>query len=122
MAGKVEKLSGWAKRKSRVRTKVKGTSDRLRLNVYRSNKHIYAQLIDDSTCKTVVSASTKCKELVKDAAKLKKTDVSKKVGEMIGKLALEKGVDKVVFDRSGYLYHGRVKALAEGARAAGLKF
>ncbi len=122
MAGKVEKLNGWAKRKSRVRMKVKGNSDRLRLNVYRSNKHIYAQLIDDTICKTVVSASTKSKEIAKDVAKLKKVDVSKKVGEMIGKLALEKGVKMVVFDRSGYLYHGRVKALAEGAREAGLKF
>ena len=122
MAGKVEKLSGWAKRKSRVRMKVKGSSERPRLNVYRSNKHIYAQLIDDTTCKTVVSASTKSKGIAKDVAKLKKVDISKKVGEMIGKLALEKGVVKVVFDRSGYLYHGRVKALAEGAREAGLKF
>lgn len=122
MAGKVEKISGWAKRKARVGTKVRRSSDRLRLNVYRSNKHIYAQLIDDGACKTVVSASTKSKEIAKDAAKMKKVDVSKKVGEMIGKLALEKGVEKVVFDRSGYLYHGRVKALAEGARAAGLKF
>jgi large subunit ribosomal protein L18 len=122
MAGKVVKTGGWAKRKARVRMKVKGASERLRLNVYRSNKHIYAQLIDDTACKTVVSASTRSKGVAKDVAKLKKVDISKKVGELIGKLALEKGVKTVVFDRSGYLYHGRVKALAEGAREAGLKF
>ncbi len=122
MAGKVVKTSRWAKRKARVRKKVEGSSERLRLNVYRSNKHIYAQLVDDVACKTLVSASTKSKGIVEKAGKLKKVEVSKKVGELIGKLAIEKGVERVVFDRSGYLYHGRVKALAEGAREAGLKF
>ncbi|MBI2400326.1 MAG: 50S ribosomal protein L18 [Deltaproteobacteria bacterium] len=112
MNGRVEKLSGWERRKERVRKKIKGTPERPRLNVHRSNKHMYAQIIDDVSGKTLVSASTKIKAL----------DAAKKVGETVGKLALEKGIDKVVFDRSGYIYHGRIKALADGAREAGLKF
>jgi len=120
MNGRVEKLSGWERRKQRVRKKIKGTPERPRLNVHRSNKHIYAQIIDDATGRTIVAASTKSKELA--GLDAKKVDAAKKVGEAIGKLAMEKGVDKVVFDRSGYIYHGRIKALAEGAREAGLKF
>ncbi|MDO8426915.1 MAG: 50S ribosomal protein L18, partial [Deltaproteobacteria bacterium] len=84
----------------------------------RSNKHIYAQVIDDMSGKTIVSASTQLKGF-EDG---KKSDVAKKVGSLIGKLAIEKGVEKVVFDRNGYIYHGRIKALADGAREAGLKF
>lgn len=120
MNGKNEKLTGWERRKIRVRKKVKGTSERPRLNVYRSNRHIYAQVIDDTTGKTLVAFSTAGKEFADDEAK--KIEFSKKVGEKIGKLALEKGIDKVVFDRSGYIYHGRIKALADGARETGLKF
>lgn len=120
MSGRVINLSGWERRKERVRKKIKGTTERPRLNVHRSNKHIYAQIIDDATGKTLVAASTKSKEL--EGLDAKKVDAAKKVGETIGKLAMEKGIDKVVFDRSGYIYHGRIKALADGAREAGLKF
>ncbi|MCC6503314.1 MAG: 50S ribosomal protein L18 [Deltaproteobacteria bacterium] len=120
MNGRVIKLSGWERRKERVRKKISGTTERPRLNVHRSNKHIYAQIIDDVTGKTIVAASTKSKSF--EGADAKKVDAAKKVGETIGKLALEKGIDKVVFDRSGYIYHGRIKALADGAREAGLKF
>ncbi len=115
-------MSGWERRKARVRKKVKGTAARPRLNVYRSNRHIYAQIVDDTACKTIVAASTETKDLADALSKAKKIEIAKKVGEHIGKLAVAKGIDKVVFDRSGYIYHGRVKALAEGAREAGLKF
>ena len=115
-------MTGWHRRKARVRKKVSGTSERLRLNVYRSNKHIYAQLVEDLAGKTVLAASSKTKDLQGDIKKLKKTDVAKKVGEYLGKLAKEKGIKKVVFDKSGYLYHGRVKALADGVRSAGIEF
>lgn len=120
MSGRVINLSGWERRKERVRKKIRGTEERPRLNVHRSNKHIYAQIIDDTTGKTLAAASTKSKGL--DGLDAKKVDAAKKVGETIGKLAMEKGIDKVVFDRSGYIYHGRIKALADGAREAGLKF
>lgn len=120
MTGRVIKLSGWERRKQRVRKKIKGTAERPRLNVHRSNKHMYAQIIDDVSGMTLVSASTKIKAL--EGLDGKKLDAAKKVGETIGKLAIEKGIDKVVFDRSGYIYHGRIKALADGAREAGLKF
>jgi large subunit ribosomal protein L18 len=118
--GRVVKLSGWERRKERVRKKIKGTTERPRLNVHRSNKHIYAQIIDDVSGKTLAAVSTKSKAL--EGHDGKKLDAAKKVGEAIGKLAIEKGIDKVVFDRSGYIYHGRIKALADGAREAGLKF
>ena len=117
-----KKQAGWAKRKRRVRKKVSGTPERLRLNVYRSNKHIYAQLIDDTAGKVLFSASTLTKDLSAKAKKLNKTDIATQVGEHIGKLAKAKGVEKVVFDRGGFLYHGRIKALADGARGVGLKF
>jgi large subunit ribosomal protein L18 len=122
MTARVVNLPGWETRKARVRKKVRGSKDRPRLNVYRSNKHIYAQLVDDLDGGTIVSASTMCKGLKHEVSKMKKVDAAKKVGELIGRLAKEKGVEKVVFDRSGYIYHGRVKALAESAREAGLKF
>lgn len=117
-----KKQAGWEKRKRRVRKKVSGTPERLRLNVYRSNKHIYAQLIDDTAGKVLFSASTLTKDLLAKAKKLNKTDIATQVGEQIGKLAKAKGVEKVVFDRGGFLYHGRIKAVAEGARGVGLKF
>lgn len=122
MAKTDEKNLGRLRRKARIRKKVSGTTERPRLNVYRSNKHIYAQLINDGDGRTVVSASTVDKGLAGALAKAKKTEAAKLVGERIAKLAIEKGVDKVVFDRGGYLYHGRVKAVADGAREAGLKF
>lgn len=108
------------KRHGRVRSRVTGTPERPRLNVYRSNKHIYAQIIDDFNRVTLVSASTKDKEFSHDSTS--NVEAASKVGELIGKRALEQNIDAVVFDRGGYLYHGRVKALAEAAREAGLKF
>ena len=108
------------KRHSRVRRKISGTAARPRLNVYRSSKHIYAQLIDDVNGVTIASASTMDKAFESDS----KADsvAAAKVGELIAKKAGEKDVKLVVFDRGGYLFHGRVKALAEAARENGLEF
>ncbi|QNI30954.1 50S ribosomal protein L18 [Alloacidobacterium dinghuense] len=103
---------------TRIREKMTGTPERPRLNVYRSLNHIYAQVIDDSKGVTVVSASTK-------AAKLKtggNIAAAKEIGKLVAERAQEKGIKKVVFDRGGYLYHGRIKALADAAREAGLEF
>lgn len=107
-------------RKKRVRAKISGTPQRPRLSVYKSNTNIYAQLIDDVNGVTLASANS----LQKDVAESEHANVetAKKVGAAIGKRALEAGIGEVVFDRNGYLYHGRVKALAEAAREAGLKF
>lgn len=107
------------KRHKRIRKKVFGTLERPRLCVFRSNKHIYCQIIDDERAHTLVSASDLELRLEK---KLKKTEIAKEVGKLIAKKALEKNIKKVVFDRAGYKFHGRVKALAEGAREAGLIF
>ncbi len=104
-----------------IRKKIKGTPDRPRLAVYRSLTNIYAQIIDDTKGVTLLSLSTLSKDLKLDK-NMKKTEQSYKVGYELGKLALEKGITAVRFDRGGFLYHGRVKALAEGARKAGLKF
>ena len=103
--------------KARIRKKIFGTKEIPRLNVFRSGKHIYAQIIDDSNQKAMLAfSSLNLKE------KSKAMDVAKKVGETIGKKAIDKKIKQVVFDRGGFIYHGRVKALAEGARSAGLKF
>ena len=110
------------KRHRRLRVQVHGTAERPRLNVFRSLRHIYAQLIDDTVGHTLASAGTLDAELVEGLAKLKKTEQAKLVGQLLAKRALEKGVKQVVFDRGGYKYHGRVKALADGARSAGLQF
>jgi len=99
-----------------------GTPERPRLCVFRSNKHIYAQIIDDTIGHTLVSASTLDPELREKLQKTWNVEAAKEVGLLIGKRALEKGIKKVVFDRGGYKYHGRVKALADGAREAGLEF
>jgi large subunit ribosomal protein L18 len=107
------------KRHARVRTKITGTTERPRLNVFRSNKHIYAQLIDDSKGLTIVSASTMDKDFDGTAGNV---EAAKSIGETIAKRAVEKNIKSVVFDRGGYLYHGRVKALAEAARENGLEF
>ena len=106
-------------RHKRVRGKVSGTPERPRLNVFRSETNIYAQIIDDTKGVTLVSASSLEKGFSCDGTK---TDAAKKVGEMVAERAKAKGIDAVVFDRGGYLYHGRVKALAEGAREGGLQF
>lgn len=108
------------RRHARVRRTLQGTTEQPRLNVFRSNKHIYAQLIDDTEGKTLVEASTVDKELALDSTST--VEAAEKVGELIAKRALEKGYTSVVFDRGGYLFHGRVKALAEAARKAGLEF
>ena len=104
----------------RIRKKVSGTSSIPRLSVFRSNSDIYAQLIDDATGVTLTGASSRQKDI--SAQKAPKIDKSKMVGEAIAKKAVELGIEKVVFDRSGYIYHGRIKAVAEGAREGGLKF
>ncbi|WP_188456394.1 50S ribosomal protein L18 [Virgibacillus oceani] len=108
------------KRHVRVRKNLFGTEQRPRLNVYRSNKHIYVQLIDDIKGVTLASASTKDNELKVEASG--NVDAAKQVGELIAKRAQDKGYKSIVFDRGGYLYHGRVKALADAAREAGLEF
>lgn len=110
------------RRHERVRKTVVGTGDRPRLNVFRSLNEIYAQVIDDSQGHTIVAASSLDPELRDQAKGLKKTEQAKLVGDLVAKRALAKGVEQVVFDRGGYLYHGRVKALAEAAREGGLKF
>lgn len=106
-------------RHKRVRSKVSGTPERPRLNVFRSEANIYAQIIDDTTGSTLVSASSLDKEL---DCKGGNCEAAKKVGELLARRAKEKSIGVVVFDRGGYLYHGRVKALAEGAREGGLEF
>jgi large subunit ribosomal protein L18 len=103
-----------ARRKRRIR----GTTERPRVSVFRSNKAIYAQLVDDAAAATLVAA----RSAEVDGSGLKKAEVAKKVGELLAQRAKDKGIERVVFDRSGYLYHGRVKALAEGAREGGLVF
>lgn len=109
------------KRKVRVRKKVRGTTERPRLNVFKSARHIYAQLIDDTKGSTIVSAST-LSELTSDISNGGNAAAASFVGKEVARLALEKGISTVVFDRNGFLYHGRIKALAEAAREAGLNF
>ncbi|MBC7935420.1 MAG: 50S ribosomal protein L18 [Rhizobacter sp.] len=104
----------------RIRKKIAGTSSKPRLSVFRSNADIYAQLIDDDNGATIASASSKQKDI--SAQKAPKSEKSKMVGEAIAKKAVELGIKQVIFDRSGYIYHGRVKAVAEGAREGGLDF
>ena len=106
-------------RHKRVRGKVSGTPERPRLNVFRSETNIYAQIIDDTQGVTLVSANSLEKGFECDGTK---TDAAKKVGQMVAERAKAKGIDTVVFDRGGYVYHGRVQALAEGAREGGLQF
>jgi large subunit ribosomal protein L18 len=116
------KLVGRARRKFRIRTKIAGTSERPRLSVFRSARHIYAQVIDDVEGRTLATASTLSPDLKTTLDKNSKTEAAKKVGALIARICLERKVDKVVFDRNGYLYHGRIKALADAAREAGLNF
>jgi large subunit ribosomal protein L18 len=104
----------------RIRKTISGTEQRPRLAVFRSNKEIYAQLIDDVSGKTITAASSRDKGI--DASKVNKTEAAKLVGHAIAEKAVKAGVETVSFDRGGYLYHGRVKSLAEGAREGGLKF
>lgn len=120
MITKPDKNKVRKKRHARVRSKLSGTSTRPRLNVYRSNKNIYAQLIDDLNGVTLASASTLDKDLNLEFNS--NVDAAQKVGELIAKRAVDKGFKAVVFDRGGYLYHGRIKALADAARENGLEF
>ncbi|HEX9052917.1 MAG TPA: 50S ribosomal protein L18 [Anaeromyxobacter sp.] len=110
------------KRKARIRRKVSGTPDRPRLTVYKSLKHMYAQLVDDLSGKTLVSVGTTSKILKDEVKEDDKTAAAKKVGVALAKAAKEKGIEAVVFDRNGFDYHGRIQAVAAAAREAGLKF
>ena len=115
----VDKNRKLAKRKAHIRKRISGTPERPRMTVFRSNPHMYVQVIDDVAGKTLVSAST----VEADLKGLKNTVAdATKLGEVVGKRLLEKNIDAVVFDRNGYIYHGIVKAIADGARAAGVKF
>jgi large subunit ribosomal protein L18 len=116
------KLVGRERRKLRIRRKISGDVERPRLTVFRSTKHIYAQVVNDTDGKTLAHASTLSRDLKNTLGEDTKIDAAKKVGALIAKICLEKKVEKVVFDRNGYLYHGRIKALAEAAREAGLQF
>ena len=109
-------------RKQRTKSRIVGRSSRHRISVYRSNKFIYAQIIDDAKGRTVLSVSSLSPEIKKELKDKKKTEQAKMVGEQLAKKALASGVTEVVFDRSGYRYHGRVKSLADAIRAGGLKF
>ena len=113
------KLSRRERIKQGIRKRLAGSAERPRLSVYRSNKGIYAQIIDDTTGKTLVSASSASKEFAANGTKIEQ---SKAVGKLVAEKAVAAGINQVVFDRNGYLYHGRVKSLAEGAREAGLNF
>lgn len=115
-------LDGRARRKLRIRRKISGKSERPRLSIFRSGRHVYAQVVDDVDGKTLAAASTLSRDLKGSLENDNKTDAAKKVGALIAKICLERKIDKVVFDRNGYLYHGRVKALADAAREAGLQF
>lgn len=111
------------RKKARIRKKIQGTPNRPRLTVFRSLRHVYAQIIDDSNGKTIVSASSISKDLREQVKSAKsEQEVCKLVGMTAAKLALEQNIKEVVFDRNGFLYHGRVKAVADGAREGGLKF
>jgi large subunit ribosomal protein L18 len=109
------------RKRLRIRQKISGTNERPRMSVFKSNKQIYVQLIDDIAGVTLASASSRNKEIAEKTG-LKKTEQAKLVGKLIAEISISKGISNVVFDRGGYLYHGRVKQLAEGAREGGLKF
>ncbi len=121
MAKTNQKVTARSKRVQRIRVKITGTPERPRLRVFRSNRHIYAQIIDDSRKVTLVAMSTDDKNFdAEDSSN--KSDRAKKVGLLLAEKALSSGIKTVVFDRGGYLYHGRVKALSDGAREGGLEF
>jgi large subunit ribosomal protein L18 len=120
MSKKISRSKARVRRHERIRKKISGTAERPRLSVFRSEKNIYAQLINDSIGTTIVSASTLDKDFSEKVGSNKES--ARLIGESIAKKALDKGITEVVFDRGGYIYHGRIKELAEGAREAGLKF
>ena len=122
MIKSIEKNKVRLRKHVRVRKKISGTPETPRLCVFRSSKHIYAQIIDDVSSTTLVAASTLDEALKGKVKRTGNREAAKEVGKLIGSKALEKGIKKVVFDRGGYLYHGRVKELADGVREAGLEF
>lgn len=121
MINKPNKNQARVKRHQRIRKRVEGTTERPRLCVYRSNKHIYAQIVDDTQASTVVAASILDPEL-KEVGKTWDKDAAKAVGQLIAKRAKKNGIEAVVFDRAGYIYHGRIASVADAAREAGLNF
>ncbi len=117
----IKKKLGRLKRKKRVRKKIRGSEERPRLSVFRSARNTYAQIVVDTTGRTLIQVSTLCPE-IREAKVPGKVAMAQKVGALLARKALEKGIKKVVFDRNGFLYHGRVKAVAMAAREAGLEF
>lgn len=122
MVNKKSKAEARVKKHNRLRNRFAGTADRPRLAVFRSNNHMYAQIIDDSVANTLVAASTLEKDVKAQLEKTNNVEAAAKLGEVIAKKALEKGITNVVFDRGGFIYQGKVQALAEAAREAGLNF
>ena len=122
MVSKKDRKVVRAKKHMRIRNRVNGTSECPRLAVFRSNNHMYAQIIDDTVGNTLVSASTLQKDVKAELEKTNNVEAAAKLGEVIAKKALEKGITNVVFDRGGFIYQGKIKALADAAREAGLQF
>ena len=116
------KMAARLKRRQRIRRKISGSEARPRLSVFRSTRHIYAQIIDDGKGQTLVAASTLSGEIKGKLSGLKKADAAKEVGKLLAAKAREKGIARVVFDRNGFIYHGRVKAVADSCRENGLEF
>ena len=122
MVNKKSRQEVRVKKHMRIRNRISGTAERPRLAVYRSNNHMYAQIIDDVAGSTLVATCTLEKEVKEQLEKTNNVDAAAYLGTVIGKRAMEKGIETVVFDRGGYLYHGKIAALADAAREAGLKF
>lgn len=122
MVGKESRQEIRAKKHLKIRNRFNGTAERPRLAVFRSNNHMYAQIIDDEAGKTLVSASTLEKDIKAELKNTDNVDAAAYVGDVVAKRAIEKGIKTVVFDRAGYIYHGKVAAVAEAARKAGLEF
>jgi len=119
---KGDKVAGRARRHARIRRKLSGTAQRPRLNVFRSDNHIYAQVIDDTAARTIVSASTAEKNLREEVKHGNTIEAAQTIGKLVAERAIAAGISDVVFDRGGYLYHGRIQALADAAREGGLQF
>ena len=122
MISKKNRADVRTKKHSRIRNRISGTAEKPRLAVFRSNNHMYAQIIDDTVGNTLVSASTVQKDVKAEIEKTNNVDAAAHLGTVIAKKALEKGITTVVFDRGGFIYHGKIQALAEAAREAGLEF
>jgi large subunit ribosomal protein L18 len=122
MIKKINRNKNRQKRHYKMRNKIQGTPERPRLNVFRSSSNIFVQVIDDTKGVTIAAASTLDNDIKEKVSGLNKTEAAKIVGQEIAKKSIDKGIEAVVFDRGGYLYHGRVKSLADGARESGLKF